>query len=220
MHKLQKVGGAAALFNALLYVIGFAFMATVLNPGNTEGWSAAQRLSFVLERKALFQAWTTLIYVVFGVVLVVLSVSLHERLKGASTSLMQITTSFGLIWSGLVIASGMVGSVGLEAVSSLHAADPSQAVSTWTAIGAVQNALGGGVEVVGGLWVLLISLAARGSHGLPKALTYLGFVVGIAGILTVAPPLGELGAVFGLTQIAWFAWVGILMLRDSGARFT
>lgn len=150
MHKLQKVGGVAALFSALLYVIGFAVMATVLNPGNTEGWGAAQRLSFVLERNALFQAWNTLIYVVFGVVLVVLSVSLHERLKSAAASLMQITTAFGLIWSGLVIASGMVGSVGLEAVSSLHAADPSHALSAWTVIGAIQNALGGGVEVVGG----------------------------------------------------------------------
>ncbi|MBD8528261.1 DUF4386 family protein [Pseudoxanthomonas sp. CAU 1598] len=194
-------------------MIGFAAMATVLNPGNTEGWGAAQRLAFVLERKALFQAWTTLIYVVFGMALVVLSVSLHERLKDASASLMQIATAFGLIWSGLVIASGMIGSVGLEAVASLQATDPSQALSTWTTLGAVENGLGGGVEVVGGLWVLLISLAVRGSHALPKALSYLGFVVGTAGILTIAPPLGELGAVFGITQIAWFAWVGICMLR-------
>ncbi|MBD8527062.1 DUF4386 family protein [Pseudomarimonas arenosa] len=213
MHILQKAGGAAAIINALLYVIGFAVMATVLNPGSTESWSAAERLSFVLERKVLFQAWTTLIYVVFGLVLVVLAAALHERLKAASAHLMQITTAFGLIWSGLVIASGMVGSVGLEAVASLHATDPTRALSTWTAIGAVQNGLGGGVEVVGGLWVLLISQVARGAQGLPKALAYFGFVVGIAGLLTIAPPLAELGAVFGITQIVWFAWLGMVMLR-------
>lgn len=217
MHKLQKAGGVAAHLNALLYVIGFVVMATVLNPGNTEGWSADQRLAFVLERKAFFQAWMTLIYVMFGVLLVVISVSLHERLKGVSTGLMQVTTPLGLIWSGLVIASGMVGSVGLEAVAALHATDPARALSAWTAIGAVQNGLGGGVEVVGGLWVVLISLAARSSQAFPKALHYLGFVVGTAGVLTIAPALGDLGSLFGVTQIAWFAWVGVLMLRRPTA---
>ena len=213
MHRLQKAGGFAALIEAMLYVIGFAVMATVLNPGETDGWDAAQRLAFVLERKAFFQAWTTLIYVVFGIVLVVLSVALHERLRNTSTGLMQVATSFGLIWSGLVIASGMVGSVGLETVASLYSQDPAQALSAWIAIGAVQNGLGGGVEIVGGLWVLLISLAALSSQALSRALAYFGFIVGIAGILTIAPPLAELGAVFGLGQIAWFAWVGMSMLR-------
>jgi hypothetical protein len=41
----------------------------------------------------------------------------------------------------------------------------------------------------------------------------LGVAVGTAGILTVAPPLTEVGAVFGLGQILWFAWIGVLMLR-------
>ena len=213
MLRLQKVGGFAALFEAMLYVIGFAVMATVLNPGDTDGWDAAQRLSFVLERKAFFQAWTTLIYVVFGVVLVVLSVALHERIGNTATGLMQVATSLGLIWSGLVIASGMVGSVGLETVASIYSRDPSQALSAWIAIGAVQNGLGGGVEVVGGLWVLLISFAALSVQALPKTLAYFGFIVGIAGILTIAPPLAELGAVFGIFQIVWFAWVGSSMLR-------
>lgn len=213
MLRLQKAGGFAALIEAMLYVIGFAAMVTVLNPGDTDGWDAAQRLLFVLERKALFQAWTTLIYVVFGVVLVTLSVALHERLRNATLGLMQVATSLGLIWSGLVIASGMVGSVGLETVASIYTRDPSQALSAWIAIGAIQNGLGGGVEIVGGLWVLLISLAAFSSRALSRALAYFGFIVGIAGILTVAPPLAELGAVFGILQIVWFAWVGISMLR-------
>lgn len=217
MISLQKAGGVAALLAALAYVIGFAVIATLLNPGNTEGWSQAQKLSFLLERKTLFQTWTLFIYVVFGVVLVVLAVALHERFKTKAGALAPIATSFGLIWAGLVISSGMVASVGLETVAKLHSQDVAQAVSAWAVIAAIQDGLGGGVEIVGGLWVLLISAASLHSRALPTLLGYLGVAVGMAGILTVAPPLSELGAVFGLGQIPWFAWIGALMLRREDA---
>jgi hypothetical protein len=213
MFNLQRAGGIAALVEAAAYVVGFVVMATLLSPGDTEGWTPAQKLSFVLERQSIVQALTILIYVVFGIALVFLAVALHERLNVRSLDLMKIATPFGLIWAGLVIASGMVGSVGLEAVAALHSQDAAQAASVWSAIGAVQDGLGGGVEIVGGAWVLLISAASLRSSVLPSALSYLGFIVGAAGILTVVPSLGELGAIFGLGQILWFAWLGIIMLR-------
>lgn len=212
MFNLQKAGGIAALFEAIAYIVGFGFMATLLNPGNTEGWSAAQKLAFVLEKKALFQAWTLFIYVAFGIALVVLTVALHERLKDRAHDLMRIATPFGLIWAGLVIASGMVASVGLEAVATIHARDVAQATSTWVTIDAIQNGLGGGVEIVGGVWVLLISAASFRSAAFPQVLGYLGIVVGLAGVLTVVPMLKDLAMVFGISQILWFAWIGIVML--------
>ena len=53
-----------------------------------------------------------------------------------------------------------------------------------------------------------------GNGGLPRALNYLGLVVGGAGILTIVPALGELGGImFGLGQIVWFVWLGMVMLR-------
>lgn len=213
MFNLQKAGGLAALVEALAYIVGFTVMATLLNPGDTAGWTAGQKLSFALEKQAVFQALTVLIYVVFGIALVFLAVALHERLSDRASDLMKIATPFGLIWAGLVIASGMVGSVGLEAVAALHAQDAANAASVWSAIGAVQDGLGGGVEIVGGLWALLISVASMRSTALPAALGYLGMFVGAAGILTVVPALAELGTVFGLGQIAWFAWLGIVMIR-------
>lgn len=213
MLNLQKAGGVAALVEALVYVVGFAVMATLLNPGNTDGWTASQKLSFALERQSILQALMILIYVVFGIALVVLAVALHERLDGGSRDLTKIATPFGLIWAGLVIASGMVGSVGLAAVAALHSQDAVQAASLWTAIGAVQDGLGGGVEIVGGVWVLLTSAASLRSRALPGAVSYLGLIVGVAGILTVVPSLDGLGAIFGLGQIVWFAWLGVILLR-------
>lgn len=214
--NLQKAGGLASLFEALAYVVGFGVMVTLLNPGNTEGWSAAQKLAFALERKAFFQAWSIFIYVAFGVALVVLAVALHDRLKVHSHDLIKIATPFGIIWAGLVIASGMVAAVGLEMVATIHSRDVAQATSTWMAVAVIQNGLGGGVEVVGGVWVFLISAASFQALGFPKVLCYLGIVVGVAGILTVVPVLKDLAVVFGISQILWFAWIGTVLLREAG----
>ena len=98
--------------------------------------------------------------------------------------------------------------------------DSSQAATVWLALSAVEDGLGGAIELPGGLWVLLLSWAALRAGGLPRALNYLGVVIGVAGILTVVPALEVLAAVFGLGFIVWFAWVGMVMLRSSpGAEF-
>ncbi len=213
MKTLQKAGGIAALAEASAYIVGFAMMATVLAPGDTANWSAEQKLSFLLDRKLLFQIWMFFIYVAGGAGLAVLAVALHERLKTRFPGAMQIATAFGLIWAGLVIASGMIANTGLDSVAALYPQDAARATTAWIAIGAVQNGLGGGVEVVGGLWVLMISLVALRSAALPKALNLIGLLVGASGVLSALPTLGGLGTIFGLTQIVWFAYLGYWMLR-------
>lgn len=162
--------------------------------------------------------WNQIIYLLFGVLLVVLVLALHRRLQAGSPILAQTAAAFGLIWAALVIASGMIFNVGLlGTVVDLHGQDPAQATSAWLAISSVQNGLGGGNEIVGALWILLVSWAALRSGRLPKALNYVGLLVAVAGILTVVPPLEMLGAVFGLGSIVWFLWLGIVMLRSSPA---
>lgn len=212
--RLQGAGGWAALFVALAYVVGFGVMATVLSPPDTGGErTPAQLLAFVLDRKLMFQLWMVFIYVLAGGALVVLSVALHERLKQEAPDSMQIATPFGLIWAGLVIASGMVAISGVESVASLHAKNIDLATTTWVSVDALQNGLGGGIEIVGGVWMLLVSAAALRWSGLPKLLSGYGALIGVVGIVTVLPPLKELAAVFGLGQILWFAGVGASMLH-------
>ena len=219
MNSGAKAGGIAALLQAFCYVCGFAMLATVMNPGSIEGWSQVQKLEFILEREAVFQFWNIIIYVIFGVALVVLVVILHRLLEGSSSLLMSIATPFGLIWSGLVIASGMVASIGVSAISETYARNAEEAANSWSIIGTIQDGLGGGVEVVGGIWVLLVSISSILSGTLlPKALNWIGLVVGIAGIATVVPALSDLGAVFGLTQIIWFVGVGVVLLRVDDAQ--
>jgi hypothetical protein len=51
MVTLQGAGGNAALVEALIYVVGFAVMATLMHAGDTEGWSQGQKLNIQPERK-------------------------------------------------------------------------------------------------------------------------------------------------------------------------
>ena len=68
--------------------------------------------------------------------------------------------------------------------------------------------------MLGGLWVLLVTIA--GLRGvLPRRLGWLGLVVGIAGLISVIPPLQSAVYVFGLLQLVWFPWLGISLLRTS-----
>lgn len=214
MKTLYKIGGSAALAQAAIYIFGFILLIGSLNP-EASSLSINERLAFLSSNQALYQLWIFVIYVLFGVVLVFLSFALNGILKAKQPILSGIAVIFGYVWSVLVIASGMITNIGLEAALAQQPKNIQQASQLWLTIETLQNGLGGGVEVVGGIWVLLVTLAGLKAHQLPKAMHWLGLLVGLAGILTVIPGLGDLGAVFGLLQIVWFAWLGIVLLKTK-----
>lgn len=216
MRNLQKMGGLAALYEAAAYVVGIVFFIGIVDYSGVV--DPLQKVALLVENQAMLSLINLIIYVLFGIVLVVLSLALHDRLKAGSPAIMQTATAYGLIWAGVVIASGMIYNIGLGVVAELYSTDPAQAATVWLAIDAVFEGIGGGVEVLGGLWVLLVSWAALRTAELPKVLNYLGLLVGVAGIITLVPALGEIGGmVFGLGQIVWFAWLGIALLRSGPA---
>jgi len=72
-------------------------------------------------------------------------------------------------------------------------------------------------EILDGVWTLLVSLAALRAKGLPKGLSFLGLVVGTVGIFITIPALNALVGIFGIGQIIWLVWLGIV-LRLNAAR--
>ena len=213
MKYSQKAGGFAALFEAAAYVFGMVFFLILVDSSGAV--QPAQKVALLVDNLLSTQAMILFDYVVFGVALVVLVLALHDRLQAGSPAIMQTATAFGLIWACLLIASGMVFISGSAAVAALYSSDPSQAAAIWFTIDTVHAGLGGEGEILGGLWTLLISLAALRTGALPKALNYIGVVVGVAGILSIVPGLSVLVGIFVLGQIAWFVWIGILMLRHN-----
>lgn len=104
----------------------------------------------------------------------------------------------------------------LGIVADLYGKNPAQTETVWLALNAVELGIVSGNELVGSLWVLLLSLAALRTAQLPKTLNYLGVVTGIAGILTLVPALAEVMImIFATGMIVWSVWVGIVMLRSS-----
>ena len=216
MNNSQKLGGIAALANAAAYIVGLGMVFTLLAPIMKAG--PVEYVAFLVDNQTLMVVWHIIIYLVAGVFMVPLALALHERLKAGAPTMMQTTTAFGLIWAGLIIASGMLHVTDIGVVSELHAQDPAQATTVWLALSAVESGLGGTPELPGGIWILLASWAALRSGGLPKALNYLGLLIGVAGIISVVPALAELGGTtFGLGFIAWFAWAGVVLLRSGPA---
>jgi hypothetical protein len=210
----QKVGGIAALVEAATFIIGIALFVTVLSDYTTGDPTPAESVAFLVDNKAFLYISNIIIFIIFGLALVPVVLALHERLRSGTPMLAQASTAFGLIWAGLVLAAGMVTNIGIGSIADLNETDPARAETVWSALDAVQNGLGGGNEIAGGVWVLLVSLAAFKTSALPTAMNYLGAVSGVAGLVTIIPPLEAVGAIFGLGLIVWFVWLGAVLVRD------
>ena len=109
----------------------------------------------------------------------------------------------------------MISNIGIEAVADLADNDPDRAVSVWSAIDIVTNGLGGGNELVGSIWIGLISVAGFATALLPRWLNVTGVVTAIAGVVTVVPAFEVVEMVFGLGSIIWFIGAGITLVRDD-----
>jgi hypothetical protein len=212
--RQQKAGGWAALYLAAAYVVAMPyFLVFVKSEGVVD---PAEKVALLVANQGSMQAMYLITYVIFGIVLAVLALALYPRMKDGTPTLMQAATAVGLMWAVVLVASGLIFNAGMAAVVELHATSPAQAVAAWQAIEPVSDGLGGsGGELLGGLWVLLVSVAALRTGGLPKGLNWLGVAIGTAGVASVVPGLRESGYGFGLLQIVWFVWLGIVMLRAT-----
>jgi hypothetical protein len=215
MKTLQKFGGFAALYLAVTYLIGMVIFLVVLDyPSITD---PAQKVALLAEMQMVIFSSNLLMYVIFGIFLIVLSLALYNRLKSGSPAIMQVATVIGIIWAGSLIASGMVANAGITPIVELYSRDPTQAALTWQGIESVTRGLGNANgEILGGLWTLLVSLAALRAGGLPRGLNIIGLLVGALGVISIIPGLTEvMSGLFGLSQIIWFVWLGAVLLRSN-----
>lgn len=213
MSGLQRAGGLAAAVQAIAYAAGFALFVVVLSPPGQAG--SGERLAFLVANRRAMEGAMLVTYVLPGIATVVLAVALHERSRARAPAPSAVAAAFGLIWGGLLLASGMVAVTGIGAVAELHGRDPAGAGALWRAVGVVQDGLGGGNEIVGGIWVGLIGWAALRTGGLPGTLGRAGVAIGAVGVLTAVPGLGSLTDLFGIAMIPWFAALGWAMLREG-----
>ena len=213
--RQQRAAGVAALYLAAAYLVAMPYFLIVVNYESLVG--SAQKVAALVANQNSMYVMYLATYVVFGIVLAALALALWKRLAG-SPSIAAVGGAVGLIWACMLVASGLVFNYGAAAVVDLYAKSPAQAVSAWQAIEPVAQGLGSAQgELLGGLWVLLVSVAALRTAALPTILNWLGILIGTAGIASVIPVLLDAGYVFGLLQIVWFFWLGFVMLRTRAS---
>jgi hypothetical protein len=201
---------------AATYVVGLGLMGLYLAPQGflDEQGSPADSLAFLLDHQVMLYSWYLVLYLVGGIALVSLVLGVHSRLRTGAAGLSQTASVVGQLWAGLLLASGLIALVGQRAVVDLAATDSVMAASTWSSVSVVHSALGGGIEIVGAAWVMLVSVAGIRSRVLGYGLGALGIGIGVAGAWTIVPPAAEYaGALFGLGLIVWFVWMGVTLLR-------
>lgn len=208
----QKAGGIAALYLAFAYLAAIPYFLALVDYPAAD--TAERKVELILGHYPSLYAMYLASYVVFGIALGVLVFAVHDRLKAKSPAAARVTAAVGFLWAILLVASGMVFAYGMTAIVALAGRDPAQARLAWQAVEMVALALGGaGGELLGGLWVGLVSfLAARGGS-MPKALGWLGMAIGLAGLVSIVPPLHDAAMVFGLLQIVWFVWIGLRLIE-------
>ncbi|MHB8087857.1 MAG: hypothetical protein ACYDH2_06360 [Anaerolineaceae bacterium] len=214
MKNLQKMGGFAALLMAAAYVVMMLIFIVVLQYQTIT--DPAQKIALVVDQPNMFFLTNIFGYVFFGVFLVVLCLALYDRLKENSTGLVSVALAVGIIWAGSLVASGMVANAAIAPTIALYTSDPALAANNWSLIETIAGGLGNANgEILGGVFTLLISWAALKSGKLPKALNVLGLLVGLVGIVSLAPMLNNLAMLFGVLQIVWFACLGIILLSQQ-----
>ncbi len=136
-----------------------------------------QSLTILASHQVLAYLWKWIVDWGAVITLVILSLARKERLKAGSPTLLAAAVVFGFLWAGPTIGTSDLMLHNFGIVADLHGSAPAQAAA-WTVLAR-------------SLWVLLLRLATLRMGGLTRTIGHLGVFPGIAGSLTMIPPLAE-----------------------------
>lgn len=95
MKNKQKIGGLSAILLTVIYIVGIVMNATLLDTSGIK--DPVELVYFMKEHVGLMYSWITLLYVVFGIVLVFVYVTIYELLRDKDDYMAKIATAFGVI---------------------------------------------------------------------------------------------------------------------------
>ena len=94
VNNLQKIGGVAAIGGNPRVKLGFVFFGAFWDfPVEAD---SVRKLAFLADNQVNLSIINLIMYVLFGIILVVLVVALHDRLKGNTPTLSQIASVFAV----------------------------------------------------------------------------------------------------------------------------
>ena len=212
MNSANYVTGIAALVLSFIYISAFVYYGAFWRFPN-DG-DAQTKMMFIAEHQTITAVFLFITYILFGLVLSILVAGTSRLLGNASEMLKSVTTAFGYLWVGLVIASGMIAIGGVSYAIGIAHSDAQKALDAWALLMTIAQSIGGDNEIVGAVWVILVSILALKADIFSKKLHYLGITVGLAGVATITSVV-MFKELFGVLQIIWFFWLGLCFLRAA-----
>ena len=211
MKSANYVTGIAALVLSLIYISAFIYYGAVWRfPTDSD---AQTKMTFIAEHQTITAVFLFITYILFGLVLSILVAGTSRMLGNASERLKSVTNAFGYLWVGLVIASGMIAIGGVSYAIAIAQTDAQKALDAWALLMTIAQSIGGDNEIVGAVWVILVSVLALKADVFSKKLNYLGITVGLAGVATITSVV-IFKELFGVLQIIWFFWLGLCFMRQ------
>lgn len=208
----QRISGFGSLAAAGCFLFSFFMYAVVVTPPVDE--TPLSLLKNIQENYVGLYAVYFIVYAAFGFALVPMTVGFYEQQKQHQPNLAKATAIFGILWIALVVATSFVFTVGMTQSIKLAETDINKAADLWFVCLVIVESLGGGNEIVGGIWVGLFSLTANRFQLVSKSLAVLGIIIGITGLFTVLPQ-EEPKMVFGLCLLIWFIWLGFAQIKQA-----
>ena len=124
----RKAGGVAALYLAFALLAAIPYFLVVVDyPGAT---TAADKVDLIVDHYPSMYAVYLLTYVLFGIAVGVVALTLGERLRPDAPATIRVATAVGLMWAVALVASGLIFTYGMTTINDLAATDHAGAVNT------------------------------------------------------------------------------------------
>ena len=213
LSQLKFFAGLAFFAMALCYITLFVIYGAVLStPADA---TTAQKITYLIENKTLFNFTYILGYVAFACLLCFCVYVTNCLYQQTSNTTMAMASLFGYFWVLLLLCTGMIGISSNELLASENLTDPTASEVIFHSRSLITESLGGGIEFIGGVWLILLAMASLRHKLLSKSLGIFTLIKGAIGVLTLFCADSILREMFGITGIIWFIWMGVVFVKKS-----
>lgn len=205
MMFFKKLAAISAVYCGLSYIAGMFVYLYILQYNNAT--TAAAQIDITSSKAVLMHITTLHTYVLFSFAIILIATYLYLKLKDQQQALGLLSLIIGIIWSTILIASGFISMTVTSMFMS--GAEITGLENAWQALDIIKNALGGGNELIGGVFTGLLSLAMYKARFSSMLTSGLGAIVFVGGFISSLPYLAEVGiGIFVISQILWFFSLG------------
>jgi len=211
LSQLTFFAGLAFIGMALCYITLFVIYGAVLSTPFDA--TTAQKITYIIEHKTLFNLTYILGYVAFACLLCFCVYVTNCLYQQASKTTMAMASLFGYFWMLVLLCTGMIGISSNELLASQNLTNPTAAEVIFHTRTLMTESLGGGIEFIGGVWLILLAAVCLRHKLLSKPLAIFTLVKGLIGVVTLFCADTLLRELFGITGIIWFIWMGIALVK-------